>query len=125
MKEVKDLTELVNRLRIMARYNRRPDQREEEIVLLTAAKVIEEMASTEWNVFSEKCKPEYDGDYLCIVLIPSDHGGFAKKMQVLHWYGYNGCGWVCTEMIVTHWRNKPPEPLGSWVFHSSEEESEE
>ena len=121
---MKDLNELINRLRIMAKYNRRPDQQENEITLLTAAQVIEEMATAKWNVFSESNQPKITGDYLCMVVVPAEHGKCSTRMQVLHWYGHS-LGWNCQEMIVTHWRIRPPEPLGKWVFHTSEEESEE
>ncbi len=123
MNDVKDLPDLIKRLQIMAKYNRRPDQKQDEITLLTATKVIEEMASTGWNVFSEINQPKFTGDYLCMVAIPADHGKCSTRMQVLHWHG-DRYGWNCQEMIVTHWRIRPPEPLGRWVFHSNKEEND-
>lgn len=51
-------------------------------------------------------KPKNKGWYICTVIIPCV-GRYSKRMDILYW---DGDGWSCEDMIVTHWRKAPEYP---------------
>lgn len=58
----------------------------------------------EWKRYPVN-KPKDYGDYLCVVLIPDDGGGYNRAQRVLYYEaGYVG-KWHCEGMIVTHWQD--------------------
>ena len=56
----------------------------------------------EWKRYPNH-RPSDTDEYLCVVLIPDDAGGYDRRQKVLRWEsGYIG-KWICENMIVTHW----------------------
>lgn len=65
----------------------------------------------EWKKYPVN-KPKETDDYLCVVLIPDNRGGYHRVQRVLKYEtGYVG-KWHCENMIVTHWQETTYFPKG-------------
>lgn len=60
-----------------------------------------------WNVYNKNNAPKFDDEYLCIVIMPSCHGEYYRRvMNLSYQYGQ----WVCGDMIVAYWTDMPELP---------------
>lgn len=61
----------------------------------------------EWNVYNKNNKPKFDGEYLCIVIVPTCYGAYhIRVMSLSYQYGQ----WSCEDMIVAYWADMPELP---------------
>ncbi len=115
MYEPKNVEELIKQPDAVADdLEHHPTHKVESQIVKTAVMFIEQMTTDAWHDAMRE-KPQRGGTYLCVVIYPDNRGGFMESQRVLRWDIEND--WTCSDMIVTHWREKPASPTGGEFKH--------
>lgn len=68
----------------------------------------EQLVGDEWTSVKYHL-PEFSGEYMFRVIIPSEYGKYSVRHLSLKFSQYDR-NWICSDMIITHWMPMLKEP---------------